>query len=112
MPIRIQRSRQAGWRKPAGAIIVTRPSMFSNPFPVSIYGQDGAVEMFRRWWDQELTAHELQHAEHVPMNTLSLSSRRHMAHTNMRVLRGKDLCCWCSLEVKCHADILLQRANA
>ncbi len=27
-------------------------------------------------------------------------------------LRGKDLCCWCGLESKCHADILIELANA
>ena len=27
-------------------------------------------------------------------------------------LRGKDLCCWCSLDQPCHADVLLAIANA
>ncbi|MCF1502933.1 DUF4326 domain-containing protein [Afifella sp. H1R] len=34
-PRRIQRSRAKGWRMPAGAIYVGRPSRFGNPFPVS-----------------------------------------------------------------------------
>ena len=27
-------------------------------------------------------------------------------------LRGKDLACWCPLDVPCHADVLLEWANA
>lgn len=28
-----------------------------------------------------------------------------------RQLRGKDLACWCPLDARCHADILLEIAN-
>ena len=27
-------------------------------------------------------------------------------------LRGRDLCCWCPLDQPCHADVLLEIANA
>ena len=27
-------------------------------------------------------------------------------------LRGKDLACWCGLDQPCHADVLLELANA
>lgn len=27
-------------------------------------------------------------------------------------LRGKDLCCWCPLDLPCHAEVLLELANA
>jgi hypothetical protein len=36
MPQRIQRKRTAGWRKPAGAVCVTRPSVYGNPFKVAV----------------------------------------------------------------------------
>jgi uncharacterized protein DUF4326 len=26
-------------------------------------------------------------------------------------LRGRDLACWCPLDVPCHADVLLEVAN-
>jgi len=29
-----------------------------------------------------------------------------------RELRGKDLVCWCALDEPCHADVLLEIANA
>ncbi|KPC88365.1 hypothetical protein ADL27_40895, partial [Streptomyces sp. NRRL F-6602] len=34
-PIRIQRRRTKGWRKPDNAAIVTRPSRFGNPFTLA-----------------------------------------------------------------------------
>ena len=34
MPERIQLRRTKGWRKPAGAVIVSRPSRWGSPFPV------------------------------------------------------------------------------
>ena len=38
MPIRIQRRRTKGWRMPAGAVYVGRPSYFGNPFSVEMCG--------------------------------------------------------------------------
>lgn len=34
MPKRIQLRRTKGWRKPAGAVVVSRPSKWGNPYPV------------------------------------------------------------------------------
>jgi hypothetical protein len=34
MPERIQLRRTKGWRKPEGAIVVSRPSKWGNPFRV------------------------------------------------------------------------------
>jgi len=31
---------------------------------------------------------------------------------NLDQLRGKNLACWCPLDQPCHADVLLQLANA
>ncbi|MDT7935250.1 MAG: DUF4326 domain-containing protein [Sphingomonadaceae bacterium] len=35
---------------------------------------------------------------------------RAMAH-GLRVLRCKNLACWCPLDQPCHADVLLELAN-
>ncbi len=32
--------------------------------------------------------------------------------SRLRQLRGKDLACWCPLDQPCHADVLLELANA
>lgn len=31
---------------------------------------------------------------------------------NLAALRGKNLGCWCPLDMPCHADVLLDLANA
>jgi hypothetical protein len=35
-----------------------------------------------------------------------------MAHRDRDQIRGKNLGCWCKLGTLCHADVLLQFANA
>lgn len=110
MPVRIQRSRAAGWRKPQGAVIVTRPSFFGNPFRVDKYGQDGAVDLYDRWLAGELSAETLRRT--FVDTSEAMSSLRHRILTHLFVLRGHDLCCWCAADQPCHADVLLRLANA
>ena len=95
-PKRIQRQRTKGWRMPAGAMYVGRPSQWGNPYgwqtgpiPLDPRTLNGAVDDFRtyarlRWpGDAEWLA----------------------------PLRGHDLACWCPLDQPCHADALLELAN-
>lgn len=89
-PRRIQLRRTKGWRKPAGAIVVARPTRWGNPFPVADHGASRAVELFR---------------EHVTADPELLSAVR-------AELAGKQLCCWCPLDAPCHADVLLELANS
>ncbi len=85
MPHRIQLRRTKGWRKPASAIVVARPTRWGNPFPVINGDRVTAVERFRAW---------------LPSSGLDLTE-----------LHGRDLCCWCPLDQPCHADVLLELAN-
>ena len=100
MPERIQLRRTKGWRKPDGAVIVDRRSRWGNPYVVGevnplTYEErtaEEAVALFRRsvkeWWPPE-------YAEAVRTE-----------------LAGKDLACWCPIGAPCHADYLLELANA
>ena len=88
MPKRIQRKRVKGWRMPENTLYVGRPSKWGNPFT----GPE-AVDKFRIMILSKLC---------VPTG-LSYS---------LRELRGKNLACWCPLDKPCHADILLEFANA
>jgi hypothetical protein len=110
-PKRIQLSRRKGWRKPDGAVVVSRPSLFGNPFPwhkareAGYRGTDEelkefAVSVFREW----LTANE-RHGH-------GQEERRQKVLAALPSLRGKDLCCWCKPGSACHADELLRIANA
>jgi hypothetical protein len=87
-PRRIRLSRQRGWRKPPGAVVVSRPSRWGNPFPI---GPDRsaaeAVALYREWITPRVDEVRVQ-------------------------LAGRDLCCWCPLDRPCHADVLLELANA
>lgn len=113
MPERIQLRRTKGWRKPEGAIVVTRGTDWGNPFVVGQfvkietptpdkharakgewYGCGGemtraaAVAMFRAWVELMGFAPQIRDE-----------------------LRGRDLACWCAIGQPCHADVLLEIAN-
>lgn len=90
MPKRIQRKRSKGWRMPEGAVYVGRPTIFGNPYKVSINGTASqCVEVYRN----------------------SLRVQPALKRLIRRELRGKDLACWCRLDQPCHADVLLELAN-
>ncbi len=88
-PRRVQLRRARGWRKPADAVVVARPTKWHNPYRVSEYGRAEALQLYRAYLD-----------EHPDV----VAEAR-------RALAGRDLACWCPLDVPCHADILLSAVN-
>jgi len=93
-PKRIRLSRAKGWRRPAGAVVVARPTKWGNPYH---NGGDGVtsptvVELYELW----LTGSR---------------EGRQLAELARTELAGKDLACWCPLDRPCHADVLLAVAN-
>lgn len=112
-PRRIRLSRAKGWRKPEGAMVVARPGDFGNPFTIAsardtgIVGSDArlrqlCVDAFRSWLAG--SSSYWQGAES--------DRRRARLLERLPELRGQDLACWCSLDGPCHADVLLELANA
>ena len=95
MPKRIQRKRTKGWKMPPGAVSVTRPGKWGNPFKVGVVSEFGDVP----------------DAETAVMFYRSLMDKGLKRIDIVRELRGKDLACWCSLDQPCHADVLLELAN-
>jgi hypothetical protein len=93
MPERVQLSRAKGWRKPENTVVVARPSKWGNPSRVGGSAKDRgeAVALFAT------------HAVGVPPFT---------AEHIREQLVGKNLACWCPLDGPCHADLLLDIANA
>ena len=91
MPKRIQRKRTKGWRMPAGAVYVGRPTKWGNPCRSGT--RDENVRSYRA--------------------LLSQGPRdwRQLREEAKRALRGKDLVCWCPPGQPCHADVLLEIAN-
>jgi hypothetical protein len=96
MAVRIQRKRSKGWRMPVGAVYVGRPTKFGNPWQVGdrIDGQRVTHRIAADWYRKNVTADSA------------------MGRDAVAELRGKDLACWCPLDQPCHADVLLEIANA
>jgi hypothetical protein len=111
---RIQRRRVKGWRMPEGAIYVGRPTGWGNPFMagcrcadlltgewVNVRDVQHAVDLYREYAERALTVPLLQ-----------------AGWPQIDALRGHDLACWCPLTYPdgrpypCHADVLLEIANA
>ena len=90
MPERFQRSRRKGARLPADVVVVTRPTKWGNPHPLSL----GRAEAVRRYREDHL-------AGRLPVS----------ADDARRELRGRDLACYCPLDEPCHADVLIAVAD-
>jgi len=114
-PHRIRLSRAKGWRMPANTVKVTRPSRWGNPFAKaaaieSDYAteetwREFVVECFRDWIGPTQSGRDWWQGDE--------SDRRKSAIIDgLPLLRGKNLACWCALDQPCHADVLLELANA
>ena len=99
MPKRIQRKRIKGWHMPKNCVYVGRPTQWGNPF--------NTVVEFEKAIDNgdifEMLGAKYQHTGNIP------------DYWDLEIwlygLKGKDLCCWCSLDKPCHADTLLELVN-
>lgn len=90
MPERMIRKRTKGWRMPADAVYVGRPTRWGNPFTVAQTAtRTAAVAAFE--------AYAKDRAADDP--------------AWLEPLNGKDLACWCPEDKPCHADVLLALAN-
>lgn len=116
MPDRIQLSRAKGWRMPKGAVKVDRTTIWGNPWRVEEFyfpGQNSlesaqaeAVRRFRA----ALIGFESNGSYCAPI--AHPESRIGQILARLPELRGKTLACWCKPGAPCHADVLLEIANA
>ena len=119
MPKRIQRQRTKGWRMPDNTVYVGRPTIYGNPFRIGYFYeryQIGGV----------LSAPQQNKSERAfPIETihqaidlfreswLYIQTRPALFFEyDLERLKGRDLACWCRLDQPCHADVLLEIANA
>jgi len=128
-PQRIQRRRVKGWRMPEGALSVSRPSKYSNPFRVSpLGGTVYGLPWFeaREVWGRQPKREEYSlyisgagegwsgAAEAVRLFRTLLTVRQRDEHERLAKwlapLVGHDLACWCPVGQPCHADVLLELA--
>jgi len=112
MPVRIQLSRQKGWRMPPGTVKVDRSTKWGNPFVVGEPVNRRAAKRWG-WWPlvhPDFVARDGEQAVRRFGACLGLDEAIH-GHVRAE-LGGKDLACWCRLDAPCHADVLLRIANA
>ncbi|GAB4023325.1 DUF4326 domain-containing protein [Spirosoma migulaei] len=122
-PIRVQRKRTKGFKLPAGTVCVTRPGKWSNPFtveeetvaitqkakeagfvPVRPIEKQARNEVVTKFHD--MIADPYSHHVMPEIRERFIYMREHLED-----LTGKNLACFCSLDQRCHADILLKLAN-
>ena len=106
-PRRIQRKRTKGWKIPEGAICVDRSTKWGNPFVIGKRKMTRAEVVFSH--------NALMHGYiNVSCDCSPGIQELYAAYVRQNIyrLRGKDLACWCPLNQPCHADVLLELANA
>lgn len=92
-----------GVKLPAGAVYVGRPTRWGNPYKIG---------------DPNPTLGEKYHQPMTREDVIGLyrnmctGSAAQWQLAIIENLRGKDLACWCPPNEECHADILLEVANA
>ena len=130
-PKRIQLRRTKGWRKPEGAVVVSRPSRSGNPYrvggwvrimggviapvPLPHYGEHGFVVL--SLWVVEQCPDAATAVEWFRARCAEFAYEDEDAYEAwLFSLAGHDLACWCPLPEPgqpdiCHAAVLLELAN-
>ena len=104
-PRRIQLKRTKGWRMPENTVKVDRSTKWGNPFRVrNPYNVSD-------WGEDDTETREEAVCRFGDMMADD-ALRRDYCFPAVEPLRGKNLACWCPLDQPCHADVLLELANA
>lgn len=129
-PVGIQLRRTRGWRLPAGAVSVARPTRWGNPYvvgdPITVTGDcmgEGAGfydPNDPRVYQLPLPGSGLSAEQSVALYEADLRSAladserraREELRSALRSLAGHDLACWCALDQPCHRNPLLEIANS
>jgi hypothetical protein len=136
-PVRIQRKRIKGARMPPNTISVTRPGRWGNPFnfkssdtcwnalALGCRGDakgrhEASVKAFREWVSdprgrvKEMDFGVVMEAKgkRMPLGPRARAGLAPSVSEIQEALRGKNLACFCALDQPCHADVLLEIANA
>lgn len=99
MPVRIQLSRRKGWRMPENTVKVDRTTMWGNRWKIGT-------------WSNHLGRNVETIAEAVDVYKALMWTEPHERAWVRERLAGKNLACWCKLGSPCHADALMELANA
>lgn len=106
-PHRVQLRRAKGWRMPENTVKVDRTTKWGNPF---VTGRDGTQEECVRRFRMLMAGYLCISDSKIEPGIQELY-RAHLKQ-NLHRLRGRNLACWCEAGTPCHADVLLEIANA
>jgi Domain of unknown function (DUF4326)/SprT-like family len=108
-PRRVHWNRHAGQPLPRRTVLVTRASRYGNPFLVATHGLDEAIRLHREWLGGD-------GPDTISIGTgslgLTLMYSRGKVLESLPHFAGWDLACNCPDGQPCHADVLLELANA
>lgn len=126
-PVRIQLSRKRGFRLDETSLAtngllafnVARPNRWGNPWRVKIRGrfhEGGDAWAGAHDWEVNYPFHHskreaAQRAVDCFEHALTEGLLTRIKIEEVKELRGRNLACWCSLDMPCHADVLLRLAN-
>lgn len=129
VPVRIQRSRQHKQVSPNGLPIsyVGRGTRWGNPFRLVKYsdgkwavktdGSDRCNELLIKHCHAVYHTRDAAAIDAIKCYNFWLLPYSHKEGSMAEIedaiasLKGKNLSCWCRLDEKCHADLLLELAN-
>lgn len=111
---RIQLKRTKGYRKPEGAINVTRSTKWGNPFKIGeTIHRDSELAPYLDipgGWGALVDVRMLRQADVVSAHFRWVIEQPDLMFV-IDELRGHDLACYCPIGTPCHADTLLYLAN-
>lgn len=109
-PQRVQLKRTKGWRKPPNTVLIARPSKWGNPYVVRHYELDYPKD--EDWTERDWRRMAVSDFRGLIEGRWG-EEGDYPSEAEIRAeLAGKNLACWCPASQPCHADVLLELANA
>jgi hypothetical protein len=117
---RVQRQRKKGYKTPENTKYVGRPTKFGNPFRltkdgyIQVYSKN--IKFFDKWIMWSISG-GFEQKDIVELYEIWIKGNLQKKHPYLPTppqldeLKGKNLSCFCSLNIPCHVDILLQQLS-
>jgi hypothetical protein len=112
--------RIASWRMPPNTVYVGRGSRWGNPWEVTrlpngewwceVEGRRGRLGPFPTKAAASIAA--VIGYRYIIARVIAGVIEPGFTQSDWANIRGKNLACWCALDQPCHADVLLELANA
>ena len=105
-PQRIQRERSKGWKKPEGAVYVGRPSKYGNDYCIEKTGKFYAIVNDKTGYIAYRPSRRT-----AAFHAVEMFEREQLPGMDVTELAGKTIMCWCAVDMPCHGDPILRKAN-